>query len=124
MPRHTRTNPYENVLTRFNLSGLDQAWAYATGNTISDSSPAVANGVVYIGSTSGSFYALDAATGAKQWSSVTGGRVYSSPAVANGMIYIGSEDGNVYAYGLTGLHAPNRPKRSALHPNYSLHLQR
>ena len=56
-------------------------------------SPAVANGVVYIGS--GDYlYALDATTGAKLWRSNTGGD--SSPAVANGVVYVGI-DNNVYA---------------------------
>ena len=61
------------------------------------SSPAVANGVVYVGSGDYNVYALDAATGAKLWSYHTGGAVYSSPTVANGVVYVGSYDYNVYA---------------------------
>ena len=61
------------------------------------SSPAVANGVVYVGSDDDNVYALNASTGAKLWSYATGGAVYSSPAVANGVVYVGSDDGNVYA---------------------------
>ena len=38
------------------------------------SSPAVANGVVYIGSGDGNVYALNASTGAKLWSYATGSR--------------------------------------------------
>ena len=49
------------------------------------SSPAVANGVVYVASSSGKVYALNAQTGAKLWSYQTGGDVVSSPAVANGV---------------------------------------
>jgi outer membrane protein assembly factor BamB/5-hydroxyisourate hydrolase-like protein (transthyretin family) len=61
------------------------------------SSPAVVNGVVYVGSIDGNVYALNAATGAKVWNYTTGGAVDSSPAVVNGVVYVGSIDGNVYA---------------------------
>ena len=40
------------------------------------SSPAVANGVVYVGSDDGNVYALNATTGAKLWSYTTGGYVW------------------------------------------------
>ncbi len=69
-----------------------------------ESSPAVANGVIYIGSDDGNLYALNASTGAKLWSFTTDLGVRSSPAVANGVVYVGSyetagngEGGNMYA---------------------------
>ena len=44
-------------------------WSYKTrGNEVSSSLPAVANGVVYVGSDDGNVYALNAITGAKLWS--------------------------------------------------------
>ena len=61
------------------------------------SSPAVANGVVYIGSRDNNVYALNATTGSKVWSFSTGGWVHSSPAVVNGLVYVGSADGYFYA---------------------------
>src|SRR5438105_3675813 len=67
------------------------------GHTVLGSSPAVANGVVYIGSGDHKVYALNATTGAKLWSYTTGGEGGSSPAVVNGVVYIGSGGGNVYA---------------------------
>ena len=57
-----------------------------------DSSPAVANGVVYVGSDDNNVYALNATTGAKLWSYTTGGDVVSSPAVVNGVVYVGSDE--------------------------------
>ena len=42
-------------------------WSYTTGRQC-ESSPAVANGVVYVGSDDGNVYALNASTGAKLWS--------------------------------------------------------
>jgi hypothetical protein len=70
--------------------------SYPTGNLV-DTAPAVANGVVYIGSRDGNLYALNGSTGALLWSYTTGGAVLSSPAVVNGVVYFGSFDGNVYA---------------------------
>jgi outer membrane protein assembly factor BamB len=46
--------------------------------------PAVAAGVVYIGSEDGNVHVLNAATGAPLWSFRTGSLIRSSPAVANG----------------------------------------
>lgn len=76
-----------------------EIWNYSTG-TLVTSSPAVVNGVVYIGGGSGNHvYALNATTGAYIWSYPTGDFVYSSPAVVNGVLFVGSNDGNVYALG-------------------------
>jgi outer membrane protein assembly factor BamB len=94
--KHKGSNPYENVLNPGNVAGIDQDWGYTTGNSVY-SSPAVVNGVVYIGSGDGNVYALNAATGAKLWNYTTGNQVSSSPAVVNGVVYVGSYDGNVYA---------------------------
>jgi eukaryotic-like serine/threonine-protein kinase len=98
-------------------------WSYATGSYV-QSSPAVANGVVYVGSSDHNVYALNASTGTKLWSYATGDYVYSSPAVANGVVYIGSYDHNVYAFGLTdvaGTEEPSEPPgTSSLGPDFSL----
>ena len=87
-------------------------WNYTTGGWVF-SSPAVVNGVVYIGSSNykgiegppfpniGNVYALNATSGAKLWNYTTGVLLYSSPAVVNGVVYIGSFDGNVYALNAT-----------------------
>lgn len=78
-------------------------WRWGTGGLVF-SSPAVANGVVYVGIgdvySGGGVYALDASTGAVLWSYPTSDWVQSSPAVTNGVVYVGGYDGNVYAFGL------------------------
>ncbi len=48
------------------------------------SSPTVVNGVVYFGSNNGNGYALDANTGAKDWSYLTSKAVAAIPAVVGG----------------------------------------
>jgi outer membrane protein assembly factor BamB len=89
-----RWNPYETVLGVDNVGGLGLKWSFAAGSFVN--SPAVVNGVAYIGSSQGYVYAVNASTGAKLWSFFTGDTVGSSPAVANGVVYIGSLDHNVY----------------------------
>ena len=73
-------------------------WSFTTGSIVL-SSPAVVNGIVYVGSEDNNTYALNATTGAKVWSFTTGSGVFSSPAVANSTVYVGSIDGDVYAIG-------------------------
>jgi peptide/nickel transport system substrate-binding protein len=76
-------------------------WKYATGSYVV-SSPAVAGGVVYVGSADGKVYALNATTGTQVWNFTTGGRIeWSSPAVTGGVVYVGSTDGKVYALNAT-----------------------
>ena len=70
------------------------------------SSPAVVNGVVYVGDTDGRVYALNATTGKQIWNHTTGGGVLSSPAVTGGIVYVGSFDDNIYA-----LYATNGTKK-------------
>ena len=71
-------------------------WKFHTDGYIV-SSPAVANGVAYVGSTDHNLYAIDSATGALKWKFKTNSRITSSPAVASGLVYIESYDGNFYA---------------------------
>jgi outer membrane protein assembly factor BamB len=95
-PEHHGHNGTENLLSPLTVSWMDLNWSFATNGGVY-SSPAVANGVVYVGSEDGNVYALEATTGTELWSYPTNGAVYSSPAVATGVVYVGSEDGNVYA---------------------------
>ncbi|OEJ36541.1 hypothetical protein BGK72_38255 [Streptomyces agglomeratus] len=84
---------------------FQQLWTQTTGGAVC-SSPAVVDGIVYIGSNDKNMYALDAATGTPRWTHTTGSiRRYllsgswaaSSPAVVDGTVYIGSNGKNVYA---------------------------
>ena len=75
---------------------LELAWSFTpSGNVFS--SPAVVDGVVYIGSGDDKVYAFDAGNGETLWSYTTGSHVFSSPAVARDTVYVGSFDNNVYA---------------------------
>ena len=63
--------------------------------------PAVLNGVLYVGSSDGSLYAMSASTGAILWTGSTGGEIDGSPAVQGKALYVGSEDGTLYAFPTT-----------------------
>jgi outer membrane protein assembly factor BamB len=92
-PAHTGLDTYEPALSPSTVSGLTHGWNYTTGAAVG-SSPAVFDGVVYIGSLDGNMYALNASTGAVEWTFNAGTSIGSSPAVANGMVYFASEDGS------------------------------
>jgi outer membrane protein assembly factor BamB len=71
-------------------------WQFHTKGQVL-SSPAIADGALYIGSGDHYLYALDAATGVLRWKFKTDGRITSSPAVSPGLVYFGSFDSNFYA---------------------------
>ena len=112
-PTHPGLNPAETAISAGNVGSLATAWTGATGNGVY-SSPAVANGAVYVGSDDGKLYAFDAAgvtncsagpprTCSPLWTAATGGAVRSSPAVSDGTVYVGSDDGKLYAFDAAGL---------------------
>ena len=71
-------------------------WKFKSGEEIR-SSPAVVDGVAYIGIYDGHLYAVDIETGQEKWRLETDDSMYSSPAIADGVAYVGSWDGHVYA---------------------------
>jgi len=81
-----------------------------------DSSPAVANGIIYVGSRDKNLYAIDAVTGNEKWRFTTGDWVDSSPAVANGIVYVGSNDKNLYAIGANAVSPTTVPKTISYTP--------
>ena len=103
-PTHEGYNTAETTLSPSNVANLVVAWTGATGLNIT-SSPAVANGVVYVGSWDGKLYAyaVGCASGGGSctplWTGATSTYIFSSsPAVAGGVVYVGSWDGKLYAF--------------------------
>ena len=83
-----------------NASDGSLLWKYSAGMFISY--PAVADGMVFIGSGEGSkgtLLALNATDGRSIWNftNYANSRTFSSPAIANGIVYVGSFDENIYA---------------------------
>jgi len=60
--------------------------------------PAIASGVIYIGSTQGTMYALSAVSGAVKWSVAGFGNAFSTVTMVNGIVYAGNDNGTVYAF--------------------------
>ena len=74
-PQHSHVNPYENVLTTANVSELVPSWEYGVSGSLS-TSPAVSNGIVYIGSDfEGLLYAFNASNGTLLWTASTAGLI-------------------------------------------------
>jgi outer membrane protein assembly factor BamB len=77
-------------------------WSNGTGQNCY-SSPAVAGGNVFIGSTDNAVYCFNASTGVRLWRTSTGNMIHSSPAVdiGAGRVYIGSMDHYLYCLNAT-----------------------
>ena len=88
-----RTGAYEEPgPTRF--GGVK--WAFKAGGAIV-TSPAVADGVVYIGSLDGHLYAVEQDTGKEKWNFKSSRPIASSPAVDGGTLYFVSSAGALVA---------------------------
>jgi outer membrane protein assembly factor BamB len=68
------------------------AWRFETGSAVR-SSPALLHGTLFVGSTDGFLYALEAESGALLWTFDAGAPIASSPAVTEGVVLLGSRDG-------------------------------
>ena len=77
---------------------LKLKWAFALGDgNMARGQPSVVDGRVYIGSQSGTVYALDAATGCVHWTFQAAAQIRSGVVVAGGKLYFGDAKANVYA---------------------------
>jgi tRNA A-37 threonylcarbamoyl transferase component Bud32 len=86
----------------------EQQWRFETGDPVW-SSPAVADGIVFVGSNDHNLYAMDAATGEQQWRFETGEKILSSPTVVDGTVFVGSDDNNLYAVHVSSMPADETP---------------
>jgi len=76
---------------------LKLLWTYETGDSI-ESSAAIVDGVVYVGSEASDLVALDLDAGKLQWKyHVNDGIGESSPAVRDGIVYVGDLSGTLHA---------------------------
>jgi outer membrane protein assembly factor BamB len=84
-------------LYAFNATTGSELWSDPV--RVPNSTPAVANGVVYIFSTDATLHAFNATTGSEVWSiGIDGG--WTPPVVANGVVYLG-ERGTLDAFSAT-----------------------
>lgn len=89
---HLGVNTAETVLSPSTVGGLRQQWVTTVAGSVF-SSPAIADGRVYVGGLDGRLHALDAATGEQLWakpdSALDGDWIDASPAVGDGIVYVG-----------------------------------
>lgn len=96
-----RNDPGHSGIYKGGPSNFHQVkWTLHTHGEV-NSSPAIVNGVVYVGSNDGNLYALDEQTGTVKWTFAAKARIPSSPAVSDGLVYFGSYDGCFYAVDAT-----------------------
>lgn len=73
-------------------------WDYPANKSWVNTTPAVADGIVYAGTSDSSrFMALDTATGRLRFNFDVKAYVFSSPAIAGNTVYFGAHNGKVYA---------------------------
>jgi outer membrane protein assembly factor BamB len=86
----------DSKILKVDLIQKKVTWSFKTGATV-NSSPALANGVIYVGSDDGRLYAINAEDGSQLWNYRTAGKIDSSPTYVNGVVYVTSWDGKIYA---------------------------
>jgi len=119
--QHSSNNKSANAISPMNASTLVEDWSFDDPQpTFQDqplagfySSPTVVNGIVYIGSNTGQFYALNQTTGAVIWQQLLGYTVPTTCGMGHGVtstatvatdpvsgtltVYVGGGDGYLYA---------------------------
>jgi polyvinyl alcohol dehydrogenase (cytochrome) len=95
-PSNSRSQPLERTIDPTNAHRLAPKWVATTTGDVSGT-PAVVNGVVYVGDFGGTLWALDAATGEVIWShkvsdytGVANDIARTSPSVAGNVLVVGS----------------------------------
>jgi outer membrane protein assembly factor BamB len=115
-PGHTGSEPNDATLNSVIFPGgnqfIDLAWHFNAGAPL-NASPAVVDGVVYVGTTAGQLFAIDISNGGILWTFTlaSGAAMYGEPAVdpGAGLLFVGANDGTLDAISLsTGLLAWSR----------------
>ena len=75
---------------------LALSWSFEAGGGI-ESTAAIKDGAVYVGSLDGSLYCLALDTGALKWKYAAGAGIKSSPSLFDGTVYFGDEAGSFHA---------------------------
>jgi outer membrane protein assembly factor BamB len=89
---HDAILTHHQATTRSNMLGL--VWTFSAGGA-TDSTPAISQGVAYLGDSSGDIYAVTVTTGVPVWSTSVPAGVQSSPAVDGGHVIFGDDAGAV-----------------------------
>jgi outer membrane protein assembly factor BamB len=103
----TAQEPHDTVIAHTIFVGgslLNIFWTYASGAPI-NTSPAIVNGIAYIGNDGGILSAVRTATGSPDWTYAIASKaaIRSSAALdPSGQVIFGADDGNVYVLNSSG----------------------
>lgn len=101
------------------LTETGPLWSYEMHHHCS-TTPAIANGLVFVADCEGILHCVDAETGAPVWTHEIGGETWGSPLVADGKVYVGSMKKNVAVLAATRekslLHTVKFPQNIASTP--------
>jgi outer membrane protein assembly factor BamB len=88
-----------------------ELWSETRDGSLSDSSPCMADGLVFVGSGGGILYAFDPTASSQRitWTYEIDSAITSSPVVLNGTVYVGANDGTVHAVATDGSDAWQSP---------------
>lgn len=70
-------------------------WSFNIGSSM-DAAPVIVNGIIYVGSSAGTLYAIDL-SGQQVWAFQAGGEICTSPVVQGGSIFIANTSGTFFA---------------------------
>ncbi|MBL7206188.1 MAG: PQQ-binding-like beta-propeller repeat protein [Candidatus Aenigmarchaeota archaeon] len=83
-----------------NATDGTHVWNYSVGDSIW-SSPAVRDGVVYVGCNNQKLYAFNATNGSLIWSYTAGNDIASSPVVTDNWIFVGGRDDKLHVINIS-----------------------
>jgi eukaryotic-like serine/threonine-protein kinase len=87
---------YGNEILAIDWKTSKKIWTYQEGKARYDSSAAVTEKYVVVGSQDRKLHCINRLTGEPVWTFGTKGHVDSSPVVAGDRVFVGSSDGNIY----------------------------
>ena len=94
---NSRANPHEVVVGVDNVGDLTEKWEVEGLEGVT-ATPAVVDGVVYVGDFTGSVRAFDAETGDEVWATqLETGAVYGTPAITDDRVFAGDQSGFLHA---------------------------
>ena len=79
------------------MTDTARLWSYPLVRHVM-ATPAVANGLVFIGDCGQTVHCVDARTGKAHWTHEAGGEVWASPCIADGKVYIGTRRGQFLVF--------------------------
>jgi outer membrane protein assembly factor BamB len=79
------------------ITRTGQVWSYALEHHCM-STPAISDGLAFIGDDRGRFHCVDADTGRPYWVQDTAGEIWASPLVADGKVYVGNRASEFWVF--------------------------